>query len=187
MPTFLSDPPDSLYIILFILMLAGIGVWVRYRTRKALIGAGVGVGLFLLLLLVDKLFDSPREVVVRKADEMQADFNSGDWSKFDKHIAENFEHKGKKKKDVQEGLEFAKTNKRKLAFWGFTRDDIEFKDSNTVIVGFDAKPEGVDGEALHRYVKAKFVKGPNGQWQLIGFETFKALNHREPEEVYGGW
>ncbi len=187
MPTFLSDPPDSLYIALFVAMLAAVGVWYRYRTRRTLIVAGAALGLFLALLLLDKLLDSPRETVVRKASEMQADFNSGDWNRFEKHIADNFEHKGKKKKEVKEGFDFAKANNRKLAFWGFTRDDIQFLDGNTAVVGFDAKPEGADAELLHRYVKGRFVKGPNGQWQLVGFETYKVLNHTQQEDVYGGW
>jgi hypothetical protein len=187
MPTFLSDPTDSLYITLFVLMLAGIGIWVRYRSRKTMIAAGIGVGLFLGLLLIDAVFESPREMVVRKANAMEADFNSGDWNKFEKHIAENFEHKGKKKKEVKEGFEFAKANKRTLAFWGFQRDDIQFLDGGTAVVGFDAKPSGADAELLHRYVKAKFVKGSNGQWQLVGFETYHPLNHNTQEDVYGGW
>ncbi len=187
MPTLLSDPPDALYIALFVLMLAGVGIWFRYRSRKTVIAAGAGIGLFVALLLIDKMFDSPREMVVRKANAMETDFNSGDWSRFEKHIAENFEHKGKRKKDVKEGMEFAKLNNRTLAFWGFQRDDIQFLDAGTVIVGFDAKPNGADAELLHRYVKAKFAKGPGGQWQLIGFETYHPLNHNNQEDVHAGW
>ncbi len=187
MPTVFSDPPDSLYIAMFIAMLIGVAIWYRYRTRKTLVAAGVVAGLFFGLHLLDRLLDSPREVVVRKANEIQADFNTGDWTRFEKHIAENFEHKGKKKKDVKEGLEFAKFNNRKIAFWDFNRDDIQFVDGNTVVVGFDAKPEGADAELLHRYVRARFIKGATGQWQLIGFETFHPLNRDKQEDVHSGW
>jgi hypothetical protein len=186
MPTFLSDPPDSLYIAIFVLMLAGVGIWVRYRNRKTMILAGAGIALLVGLFLIDKLFESPREIVIRVSAEIQEDFNSGDWNRFEKHISENFEHNGKKKQDLKGPLEDAKNYQAKLAMWSFNRDDIQV-DGNTVTVGFDAKPEGPKSEAFHRYVRGRFTKGPNGRWQLVGFTTYKVLNHAEAEDLYGGW
>jgi len=186
MPTFLSDPPDSLYIALFILMLACIGVWIRYRTRKALIAAGVGVGLFASLFLIDKLFESPREVVIRAAGEFQADFNTGEWAKFEKRIAEDFDRKGKKKKDIKASYDFAKSYNAKIALWSFNRDDVVVA-GDTITVGFDAKPEGPEAEAFHRYVRGTFKKGPGGKWLLVGYTTYKSLNRDVEEEIAGGW
>jgi len=186
MPTFLSDPPDRLYIAMFILMLATLGIWWRYRTRKALLAAGAGVGLFLLLLLVDKLFDSPREIVIRTAGEFQTDFNTGEWAKFEKHIAEDFDRGGKKKKDVKAAFDFAKSYNAKVALWSFNRDDVVVN-GDTITVGFDAKPEGPEAEAYHRYVKGSFKKGPTGKWQLANYTTYKVLNHGIAEEIGGGW
>lgn len=186
MPTFLSDPPDSLYITLFILMLTGIGVWIRYRTRKALIAAGIGIGLFAGLFLIDKLFDSPREIVIRTAGEFQNDFNTGEWAKFEKHIAEDFDRKGRKKKDIKAAFDFAKSYNAKVALWSFNRDDVVVN-GDAITVGFDAKPEGPEAEAYHRYVRGTFKKGPNGKWQLAGYTTYKSLNRTVEEEIAGGW
>ena len=139
MPTFFSDPADSLYITLFIVMLVGVGIWYRYRTRKTLIAAGIGVGLLVALFLIDRLFESPREIVIRTAGEFEADFNTGEWNKFEKHIAENFDRKGKKKKDVKVSYDFAKAYNAKVRLWSFNRDDVVVT-SDTITVGFDAKP-----------------------------------------------
>ena len=186
MPTFLSDPSDSLYIALFVLMLAGVGIWVRYRSRKTMIAAGVGIGLFVGLFLIDKLFESPREIVIRTAGEFQKDFNTGEWSAFEKHIAEDFDRKGKKKADIKTAYALAKIYNAKIALWSFNRDDVVVA-GDTITVGFDAKPEGPEAEAYHRYVRGRFKKGPNGKWQLVSYTTYKALNRDAEEEIYGGW
>ena len=186
MPTFLSDPPDSLYIALFVLMLAGVGIWVRTRKRKTMIAAGVGIGLFAGLFLIDKLFDSPREIVIRAAGEFERDFNTGDWNKFEKHIAEDFDRKGKKKKDIKTAYDFAKSYNAKIALWSFNRDDVAVN-GDTITVGFDAKPEGPEAEAFHRYVRASFKKSSNGKYQLVTYTTYKSLNRNAEEEIAGGW
>ncbi len=186
MPTFLSDPPDSLYITVFILMLAGVGIWYRYRTRKTLIAAGIGAGLFAALLLIDVFFDSPREIVIRTAKEFQTDFNTGEWNKFEKHIAENFDRKGRKKNDVKAAYELTKAYNAKVALWSFNRDDVVVQ-GDTITVGFDAKPEGPEAEAYHRYVRGRFAKGPNGKWQLVSYTAYKSLNHDLEEDFGAGW
>ena len=186
MPTFLSDPADSLYITLFIVMLVGVGIWYRYRTRKSLIAAEIGVGLLVALFIIDKVFESPREIVIRTAGDFEADFNTGEWNKFEKHIAENFDRKGKKKKDVKVSYDFAKAYNAKVALWSFNRDDVVVT-GDTITVGFDAKPQGPEAEAFHRYVRGRFAKGPNGKWQLVSYTTYKALNRDVEEEIVGGW
>ncbi len=186
MPTSFSDPPDSLYIAMFIAMLVGAAIWYRYRTRRTVIVAGVGAGLFLGLLLADLFFDSPREIVIRTAKEFQDDFNTGEWGKFEKHIAENFDRKGKKKSDIKSSYEQVKSFNVKIALWSFNRDDVQAQ-GDSITVGFDAKPEGPQAEAYHRYVRGRFAKGPNGKWQLVGYTAYKSLNHAIEEDFGQGW
>ena len=186
MPTVLSDPPDSLYIAMFIAMLVTLGIWYRYRTRKTIIVAVVGAGLFFGLLLIDTLTDSPREIVIRTAKEFQDDFNTGEWGKFEKHIAENFDRKGRKKNDIKAAYDLVKGYNAKIALWSFNRDDVQVQ-GDTITVGFDAKPEGPEAEAFHRYVRGRFAKGPTGKWQLVGYTAYKSLNHAIEEDFGHGW
>ena len=186
MPTFLSDPPDSLYLASAVAVLIAFGLWIRYRSRKALYGLAATAVFFLSLVAADLLFDSPREIVIRSAKDFQTDFNTGEWNKVEKHIADNFDRKGRKKADVKAAFEFTKAYNAKVALWSFNRDDVVVA-GDTITCGFDAKPEGPEAEAYHRYVRAKFAKGANGKWQVVGYTSYKVLNHAEEEEFGAGW
>lgn len=186
MPTVISDPPDWLYISLFVALLAALGIWYRYRGRKSLIALGFAAALFFGLLFIDLAVDSPRESIIRAAAGIQDDFNTGEWAKLEKHISDDFDRKGRKKNDVKAAYDLAKQYNAKVSFWAFNRNDVVVS-GEAVTVGFDVKPQGPEAEGFHRYVRAKFVKSPNGTWKLVTYTSYKSLNHETEEEFGAGW
>lgn len=82
MPTWLSDPSDGFYLVLFVLVVIAVLVWARNRTRGDLIRVGIAVALLALLFVFDSQFESPREESVRRVGEIAAAINERNWDKF---------------------------------------------------------------------------------------------------------
>ena len=66
MPTFFSDPPSVLYLVMAAGAFVAGGVWFNRRTRPALVVFGAVLGLIALVFLLDRVLESPREEAVRR-------------------------------------------------------------------------------------------------------------------------
>src|SRR5579871_2429342 len=103
MPTWLSDPPRSLYVTLvlaafFLLRDAGEKRGdprrkTRSKRRLALIGVSLlATLLFAGIYICDTMYESPREQIVRKLREMSEAVHERDVDKLMQHIAKNFRY-----------------------------------------------------------------------------------------------
>src|SRR5690242_16619154 len=94
MPTFLNDPPDTLYLVLFAVVVVTGAVAARNQNRKSLIPFGISLAVLLGLYLLDRLNESPREVGVHQLKEMERAANDRNADAFASHFADTFEYKG---------------------------------------------------------------------------------------------
>jgi hypothetical protein len=180
MPTFLSDPPQTVYLVLIGAALVTGAVFARRQDRKSLLPFGVALGLLLLVLLLDRVAESPREGAVRAVQEMVEAANHRNADALVSHVADTVEYKGADppKPITREQLRGAESALRtfnvRVAVWDFSRDDVREIDENTVEIGFLAKGE-VEGKPLPVYVRATFARQPDGRMRLTKFATFDAV------------
>lgn len=189
MPTFISDPPPVVYLLLGFVALVTGAIAAQRQTRKSAVPFLASAGLLLALFLLDRFFDSPREGSVKSAQAMAlaADQNRPD--DFVKHVADTITYHG-------EGQAITATREQlknspfwgmlrmfnaHVAVWNFSREDVKQIDDDTVEIGFMAKGE-TRGEmkGVQLYVRGTFRKQPDGGMKMTEFRTFEALDNRKP-------
>lgn len=186
MPSFLSDPTPTIYVLFgAIALILGI-VALRRQKKWDLIRFAIGLLLVVGLFLCDKFFESPRESVVRKIQEMGVASRSKKYDELFKHVSESFKHKSLDKKGLRDRAKAAET----MGFSGISEFDLSrsnFKqiDDNTIEQSFRVKPEGF-GTEIQGYVIATFKKEANDEWRLTTFSLRNPININEEMAIPGG-
>jgi hypothetical protein len=191
MPTFLSDPPQSVYAILAAAVLVAGLVWFNRRSRRSL-AVFLGVLLFLAaVVLFDRLFESSREEAVRRVQAMVRAADAKDNEAFVTHLADKVESRGSGLA-LSLSREFLRQspfwtllrhNDAHVAAWDFSRADVTEIDANTVEIGFMAKGEG-RGKIFPVYFRAKFARQPDGQMKMTEFRSFDPVRRtNEPIDL----
>ena len=189
MPTFLSDPPFSVYLVLAAAFLVAFAVWFGNRTRRSLAALGVVGAVLAVVFLIDTLFESTREEAVRRAQAMVKAADARDTEAFVSHVADKFEYRGEgqpvsvtrdqlRKSQMWEVLRQYNAH---VAAWDFARADVEHVNDDTVEIGFLAKGEG-QGTQVPIYLRAKFARQADGQMKLVAvasFDPLKRVNERK--------
>jgi hypothetical protein len=191
MPTFLSDPPQTIYLLLLAaVILAGL-VWLNRRERRALyVFLGV-LGVTALVVLVDRLLESPREEAVRRVHAMMEAADRRDPDAFAGQLADKVTYVGE-----QSPEEFTREQLRSHHFWSLLRQFnvhvaawnfalLERPDENTVVIGFMAKGELPDRKQLHYHFRATFTRQGDGQMKLSRLESFDPMSHNKRVGVRG--
>jgi hypothetical protein len=182
MPTFLSDPPQAVYLILAGFLVAVGLVWLNRRGRKSLaVFVGVLV-LVLLVVLLDRIFESPREEAVRRVQAMAKAADAKDTEAFVAHVADTVVYRGANgeftiSRDRLRQLPFWSLLRQfnvHVATWDFSRADVTEVHANTIEIGFMAKGES-DGKPFPMYFRAKFVRQSDGQMKMASFDSFDPL------------
>lgn len=189
MPTFLIDPPPSLYFVLAALLLLVGLVCLSRRNRKVRIIFIAILLLAAIISLCDSLVTSPRESAVRGVKELSAAINARDWDAFEARVSKDFQYKGVvKKADLRNkmsqviGMFDART-----AVWEFNREKVNPIDENQIEIVFDAKGDPRSGAAYYTHFKALFVKEADGVWRLKTFAVYPyASKTNGPEESIPG-
>lgn len=198
MPTFLSDPPQVLYLLLGgLLVITGL-VAAQRQDRRSVIPFAGAFFLILVLFVIDRAVETPREEAVRRTQvlAMAADAqNAGTFSPdvFGEQLADRV--------TVASGNETGKVLTRDevkrhpfwnslrghsvhVAVWGFSRDDAKQINDNTVEIGFMGKGESGSNQ-IPAYVRATYTKQPDGSFKLSALRTFDPINHREGLPIPG--
>jgi hypothetical protein len=170
MPTALSDPSLALYVILIVVAAVTGMMWSRNRSRSNRINFGIAAAALLALFLIDWFVESPREEAARRVQEMAAlASNPPNPDQFVEHVSASFIYNGKDREAV-----------RHSGAWGLVRqhnaqvtvsglgkgDDFTQHSESEVEIGFYAKAQVPSGERLLRYIKARFVRDPDGAWRV---------------------
>lgn len=183
MPVFLSDPSPTVYAIVAIMVAALAGIYLRSRKRKDLIPLIGGGVLLVALFLIDRFVESPREESIRRMQEMASLSASKKWDDVFKHLSDSFKYKSASgnetdKKTLREKVRSVEPMIDKgFTVWDFSRDDFRQISDNSVEIGFRAQVK--DRPESQHYVKAIFVKDPDGQWRMGSFECFNPVNTKE--------
>ncbi|MDY3563285.1 hypothetical protein R5W23_004785 [Gemmata sp. JC673] len=194
MPTFLSDPPPAIYLVLgFVVLITGV-IAAQRQTRKAAVPFLIAAGLLLVVFLIDRFVDSPREQAVKSAKAMAAAVEANRPDDFVKHVAGTLAYNG-------EGQGHALTQEKikslpfwpmlrqlnpRIEVWNFSRDDVRSIDDNTIEIGFMAKAQQRGGmEQQMLYVRATFKRQPDGSMKMTEFRTFDSINNRDPYHIPG--
>jgi hypothetical protein len=182
MPTFLSDPPQTFYLILGGIVVVTGAVAARRQDRKSLAAFAIALGALVLLVLIDRSIESPREEAVRRVNEMVNAADARNPDAFVAHLADTIEYKGtgEPQRLTREQVRnshfwsLLRVHNVHVAAWDFSRDDVREIDANTVEIGFLAKGEA-DGKQFPVYFRATFSKQPDGQFRLTRFASFDAM------------
>lgn len=176
MPVFLSDPPPALYLVLFLGVIVAASVWFRYQSRTT---RWVAIGVLVLLLvmcLIDRVTESPREQAVRRVEAIVAAVNARQPNDLLPHVSDSFDYRGLKKSNLSSvgTWQIIRDHNVRVAVWDFARDDVQFPDANTAVVGFMSKG-GANGREVPFYIRAKFVRDADGEWRVQSFTAYDPL------------
>ena len=186
MPTFVSDPTTTTYLLFAVLVAVAGVAWVRLRSRKATIALAVAVGLLGLLFLIDKLVESPREEAVRRVNAMCDAATAVQPDRFIEHLSTSFTLQGADREKVRRSGVWGLVSRERVraAAWGFGHDETEYKSDTEVEIRFFAKAQTPNREGLARYVRATFVR-EDGAFKLKMMQFYHPINTREPEPIPG--
>jgi hypothetical protein len=183
MPTALSDPSPTFYLVLAVVAVITGAVWLRNRRRSSLINFGIAAAVLAALFLIDRLVESPREEAVRRIEDVSAAINDRDFDRMVGHFSDSFNYRGKDKAFLRTAplRDIVPRENVRTRVWDFSRDQVEYPNPNEVIVGFMGRGEGNMG-AFGAYFRVTFVKESNGEWKIRTFDAYADPLRRANEQ-----
>jgi hypothetical protein len=189
MPTFFSDPPQVVYLLLGGLLIITGAIAAQKQDRRAAVPFGVAFLLMLLVFLLDKTSESPREEAVRRTHMMAQAADAKNPDAFLAHVADTITiqtGQGQTKTITRDELKnsgfwgMLRQSDIHVAVWDFSRDDVKEIGSNVVEIGFLAKGELPGGNQQMIYMRATFTRQNDGSLKMSALRSFHPTNHDEP-------
>jgi hypothetical protein len=197
MPNWLADPPFSLYVIL--LVAAIIPLFAAFFLRppaqkrdqkqkkpstKTILAAISAIAFLLLLALktCDRLFESDREQIERKLKEMSDGVRERNLDKVFQHVSDSFRYGTRSKAQLREAGDRELQQLTEIPIWDVTIHDVG-KDDATATADFGVKAKGPNIPEHQFNCRARFVRDPDGQWRLQGFELFLPPGFKDSFQV----
>jgi ABC-type nickel/cobalt efflux system permease component RcnA len=184
-PAFLSQPPTALYLVLAVGFVIALAVWYRRRDKKSLLAMS-GFGAILLgIYLVDRSAESPREQANRRAQAMAEAATAQDRARFLEQLSDSFNYNGANKEKMRtSGMwDLIRNYNARIAVWGFGTPDYVEHGENEIEIGFYVKGESPGHLPLTRFIRARFVRDPDGQFRaktVKFYSTDGGLNREDP-------
>jgi hypothetical protein len=174
MPTALSDPSLTMYLVLAVFAIVTGALWVKNRTRSSLVRFGIATGILVLLFLIDWLFESPREEASRRVKAMADTATAVNPDAFVENLSPSFNYHGADREKIRHAGAWSliRQHSARVAVWGLGRDDFMQISENEIEIGFYAKAQAPSNEAQLRYVKAVFTRDPDGAYRLKTFRFY---------------
>ncbi len=177
MPTFLSDPSFTLYVVLILGVFVTGGLLVRKQDRGSLIRAGIAALLLLLLFLCDRLYESPREEAVRRVQTMATAANARNWDEVFAHVSDKFQYDKYDKKNFRDFVSQRTVQQTATVnFKDFDRNNFEELPDGQIRLGFVAHLSTPTVDRIPLYVQATFIKDADGQYRMRGFTMYDFVN-----------
>jgi hypothetical protein len=195
MPTVISDPPQTIYLVLLAAVIVSALVWLNRREKRSLYAFFGVLAVTALVVLLDRLIESQREEAVRRVQAMMTAADRRDHESFASHLADTVKYQGE-----QGEITFTRDQLRRHSFWtllgqfnvhvaawDFSRDDVRWPDANSVEIGFLAKGElrGDGGKQFPFYFRATFARQADGQMKLARLASFDPLNREKRLSIPG--
>ena len=181
MPEFLSDPTPTFMIALGFFVLIAVGYWWSQRSRRSLIVIAVTVSLLGLFWLCDTLVESKREQATERIEAMAVAASRHDGDAFVSNLSESFTIQkastsvGKQAVRNSSVWNQIKEHNIRVAVWDLGHDSYKTINDNEFEIGFMAKGEVPGGQFLQRYVRAFFVKDPDGKYRVKTMKFYDPL------------
>ena len=188
MPSFLTDPPQVVYLLLGGLLVLTGAIAAQKQDRRATLAFGVAFLLMLLVFLLDKTSESPREEAVRRTNMMAQAADAKNPDAFGEHVADlvtiaagNEPGKTVTRDELKKSGFWAMLRQMNVhvAVWDFSRDTVKELGNDTVEIGFMAKGEISSGNQAMMYAKATFTRQSDGSMKMTALRTFHPTNHDE--------
>lgn len=182
--------PQSVYLVLGVVLIGLLAWWWNTRTRKAAIAVGIVTGLIGLCYLFDQV--RPRtdaEQIEWKVKEMAKAVSRKDVDGIFRHISDDFNFQGLKKESLRrhvtrvlESGELEDISVYRFEDPELNRPAVGFADrvvpsrpKGTRSIDFQVKPKG-HGDGLWYRCTARFVLDPDGEWRLKDFSLHNPVN-----------
>jgi hypothetical protein len=169
MPTLLSDPSTSLYVILGVISVILGSIALRRQKRSDAINFAIPLAALVALFLIDYFVESPREQVVKAIQEMETATQNKKHEDVFKHVSEKFQYESLDKKGLQEKAKHAES----IEMWkgirvaGLQRKGFTLK-GDIAEQKFYVEPLGYPvGE--YQFDCTAFFKKEGERWMLTGF------------------
>lgn len=189
MPTFLSDPPLGLTLVLAVPPVVAAALLARNQDRRSLLVLLGCLVPFALLLLVDWLVESPREEASRRVEAMAVAANAADGTAFVEHLSKSFKYNAADREKVRTSgaWNLVRQHRIVIAVKGLDRSDAVYKSADEVEIGFFVNARTPQSEMpLLKYCRATFVRDPDGQFRAKGIEFYTpGANGRTPDPIPG--
>lgn len=186
MPTFLSDPPQFVFLVLAALTLLTAAVAFNKKSRGAFIAFAAVLGILALLVLLDFGFESPREESIRRVQAMVKAADAKNPAAFVEHLADTVEFHNStgqaepKKRETLKASQFWEILKQyDVRVVGWDYEQLDTAGADRVEIGFMAKGES-GGKPYPVYIRATFTKQGDGTMKLSGFRSLNPVNRTEP-------
>jgi hypothetical protein len=167
----------SLYLSLVALALTLAFFWVRHQDPRLLRGLALALSLLAIYFLYDRLRpESVAEQIQRKTEAMAQAVAARDLDGILEHVSDQFETDRHDKASLRARAEraLADGDLTRLEVWNFANAQVE---DATARIDFIVKVYTSQGEVPYNCT-ATFVKDPDGQWRLRGFQLFSLFDRR---------
>jgi hypothetical protein len=175
MPTLISDPTPTMYIV-FGAMVVILGALALRRQKKSdVITFVVAAVLLLALYLVDRAVESPRETVVRKLKEIESASQARNHDEAFKHVSDSFQYKALDKKALREKARMGEQYfPEGVSIFDANRSDFKEMVDGSIEQEFAVQPKG---SPQFRYqCVGVFKKDPDGEWRLVTVRFYPVVS-----------
>jgi hypothetical protein len=203
MPTILSDPPSSVYIILGVVgVLCLVAAFFlvgkappskdpkkkQSSPRKYFVSAGVLALLAMVAVFIcDRLFESDKEQIVRKINEMSDGVRDRNLDRTFEHVSESFRFgtagKSQLRSRGDQALQSGQVTEIKI--WDVVIESLDIEGGNAV-VNVRFKVEGSALQANNQFIgELTFKREANGQWRMTKLKVFPPTGKRDEFPIPG--
>jgi len=174
MPVWLSDPSPTVYVFLTMIGVAAVWYWFRssqtWRVTLTVLGILLAI---IAVVVIDILVESPREEAVRKLQWMAASANAREWDRVFAEFAEQFRYHGSDRSQFRSlVVPNAERHQAQIQFKSFDRESVAMLGEGHWRLGFIAQVTSPSFEIVPYYVEAEFLREPDGQYRMLGFQVY---------------
>lgn len=174
MPTVVSDPSPTFYVVLAMIGVVAVWYWFRSSQTRRVTLTVLGILLAIAsVVLIDILVESPREEAVRKLTSIAASANARDWDRVFAEFAERFRYHGSDRASFRNlVVPNAERYDAQIHFKGFDRESVTMLEEGHWRLGFIAQVSAPSFENIPYYVEAEFLREADGQYRMLGFRVY---------------
>ena len=178
MPTFLTDPTSTMYIVFGAMVVILGGLALRRQKKSDVITFVVAAVLLLGLYLIDRAYESPREQVVRTLQEMESTSQARKYDELFQHVSDNFRYKSLDKKALRERAAVAEGYfPEGVRIWNLTRNNFKPMEDGSIEQEFDVQP--VNNPQFRYQCVGVFRQEADGKWRLVTFRLYPVVGGSE--------